>query len=211
MQTEILGHHFILLQQKALFWKEERILLIADAHFAKENHFRKHGIAVPPGILDDDLRVLDSILNTLPVRRVLFLGDMFHSEENEGLQAFMQWRKKPGMPELGLILGNHDVLDPAWYAFAGIEVWQEELGIGTFIFSHIQKEVPAGKYQFSGHMHPFAILRGQAKQTVRLPCFWFSDTWAILPAFGRFTGGHAIRPRLSDKVFAIGGERVFAL
>lgn len=31
-------------------------------------------------------------------------------------------------------------------------------------------------------------LAGRGGDAVRLPCFWFGDTVAVLPAFGSFTG-----------------------
>ena len=71
----------------------------------------------------------------------------------------------------------------------------------------------AGKapYFFSGHLHPGIRIRGMGKQSLQFPCFYFGGQYAILPAFGRFTGTVSIDPLPESNVFAIlppdGGER----
>ena len=52
-----------------------------------------------------------------------------------------------------------------------------------------------------GHVHPGVKLGG-----MRLPCFWFGERVAILPAFGKFTGLHVMRPgsQPGERVYAVG-------
>ena len=52
------------------------------------------------------------------------------------------------------------------------------------------------------HIHPGVVLSGQARQRLRLPCFWFGERLAIIPAFGLSTGLHVIRPERTDRVYA---------
>ena len=58
-------------------------------------------------------------------------------------------------------------------------------------------------YFFSGHLHPGIRVRGMGKQCLQFPCFYFGAAYAILPAFGRFTGTVSIDPELGSNVFAI--------
>ena len=109
MEIQHYGQTFILSPQKCLFWPEHQLLLIADAHFAKETHFRKHGIAVPHGILQHDLLRIEKLIQQFQPKEIIFLGDMFHSEENDGLNEFINWRKKQTL-NMTLIIGNHDIL-----------------------------------------------------------------------------------------------------
>jgi uncharacterized protein len=55
-------------------------------------------------------------------------------------------------------------------------------------------------------------IHGKARQSLRLPCFWWGDATqnpiGVLPAFGEFTGGHPIKARPTDAVWAIAGETV---
>ena len=52
------GEHFILSNERTLFWESERTLIIADLHVGKTGHFRKAGIGVPAGVYKDDLHRL---------------------------------------------------------------------------------------------------------------------------------------------------------
>ena len=45
----IQNNHFLLMAQRAAFWREQQMLLIADPHFGKAASFRSHGIAIPRG------------------------------------------------------------------------------------------------------------------------------------------------------------------
>jgi hypothetical protein len=46
-------------------------------------------------------------------------------------------------------------------------------------------------------------LNGAANQSVTLPCFYFGEKYAVLPAFSAFTGLAKIRPSKKDHVFAL--------
>ena len=84
--------------------------------------------------------------------------------------------------------------------------------IENIILSHdkmIMKD--ENTFNLYGHIHPGILLRGKAKQSLRLPCFWFSKNYGALPAFGRFTGSVSIRPNKEDQVFVIGDGKVFDL
>ena len=65
---------------------------------------------------------------------------------------------------------------------------------------------PAGAerpYFFSGHLHPGIRIRGMGKQILQFPCFYFGAEYAVLPAFGHFTGTVSIDPLPESNVFAI--------
>ena len=63
-------------------------------------------------------------------------------------------------------------------------------------------------FTFSGHVHPGIKLNGVARQELSFPCFYFSKDHAILPAFGHFTGLYKIKPKRTDKVFALMENKV---
>ena len=67
------------------------------------------------------------------------------------------------------------------------------------------------EYIFSGHIHPGVTLRGGGKQSLSFACFYFGETYAVLPAFSRFTGLYNLRPQMSDKVFAIVKDEVIKI
>jgi DNA ligase-associated metallophosphoesterase len=210
------GQQLWLSPHRCLYWEEERSLILSDLHFGKTGHFRKAGIAVPQSVYREDLLRLLSLIQYFQPKQLLVVGDLFHSRENKELDLFLRWRDD--FPELGirLALGNHDILRTDWYVKAGIEVSEGVLTMGEFAFVHdiddAGGEVEGSRpYYFSGHLHPGIRVSGMGKQSLQFPCFYFGGEYAILPAFGRFTGTVSIDPGAESNVFAIlpqaGGDR----
>jgi DNA ligase-associated metallophosphoesterase len=206
----IRGQQLWLSPHRCLFWEEERSLILSDLHFGKTGHFRKAGIAVPQSVYRDDLLRLLSLIQYFQPRQLLVVGDLFHSRENKELGLFRRWRDD--FPDLGirLILGNHDILHENWYEQAGITVSKDLLRIGAFAFIHDIAALGAAgmaaaerPYFFSGHLHPGIRIRGMGKQILQFPCFYFGAEYAVLPAFGHFTGTVSIDPLPESNVFAI--------
>jgi metallophosphoesterase superfamily enzyme len=63
----------------------------------------------------------------------------------------------------------------------------------------------------SGHLHPGISMKGGGKQSLRLPCYYYSAPNLYLPAFSQFSGMATIRPKKKDQVFAIVGAEVVAV
>jgi len=59
-----------------------------------------------------------------------------------------------------------------------------------------------GRARIAGHEHPCIGVHG-ATDRLRLPCFHFAPDTAVLPAFGAFTGMHAVRRVPGDRVWAV--------
>lgn len=55
----------------------------------------------------------------------------------------------------------------------------------------------------AGHIHPGISIKGKGRQSLRFPCFLFSDERILLPAFGEFTGLFTIKPEEAEQVYAI--------
>jgi DNA ligase-associated metallophosphoesterase len=209
------GQQLWLSPHRCIYWEEERSLILSDLHFGKTGHFRKAGIAVPQSVYREDLLRLLSLIQYFQPRQLLVVGDLFHSRENKELDLFLRWRDD--FPDLGirLVLGNHDILRADWYVRAGIVVHEGVWEMGGFAFVHDIGGVGDGgtlrPYYFSGHLHPGIRINGMGKQSLQFPCFYFGGEYAILPAFGRFTGTVSIDPGAESNVFAIlphaGGER----
>src|SRR3984885_15395308 len=76
---QLLNQNLLLLPQKAIYWQQEKALIAADVHLGKVGHFRKSGIAVPRDMEQSDLAVLSDLVDEFKPKKVLFLGDLFHS------------------------------------------------------------------------------------------------------------------------------------
>ena len=201
--------HLWLLAEKAIFWEEEKALIISDLHLGKTGPFRKSGIAVPQHVFMQDMQQLVTLIQSYKPTQLIVVGDFFHSEENKELDLFLKWRRDFASLDIKLIQGNHDILKDEWYKDAFVQVYKKESYIqGPFAFVHDQKDMekyPAfsDKYFFTGHTHPGIFIKGTGKQSLRFPCFYFKESHAVLPAFGRFTGLAMIKPGKRDKVFPI--------
>ncbi|HMH21193.1 MAG TPA: ligase-associated DNA damage response endonuclease PdeM [Puia sp.] len=190
---------------RCIFWEEERSLILSDLHFGKTGHFRKSGIAVPQHVYKEDLQRLLALIQHFQPRQLLVVGDLFHSQENKELELFQKWRDDFSGLEIQLIKGNHDILHADWYRETGIRVSHEYLKIGDFLFIHdiTTAGEPGTHYSFSGHIHPGVTISGAGRQSLRFPCFYFGEDYAVLPAFSRFTGTASMERSPGSAIFAI--------
>lgn len=203
-------NHFMLMAQRAVFWKEQTMLLIADPHFGKAASFRSHGIAVPGGTTRYDLDRLAELIILLQPGQLVILGDLIHSAESKSrhiLQQLRQWRNGFASLKIRLIQGNHDRRSGDPPEELKIDRIQDEYRVGNIVFSH-QPCGHTGGYTIAGHVHPAVILEGKARRHERFPCFYISPHYAILPAFGSFTGHHLIRPSAGDRVYIVAEDQI---
>jgi uncharacterized protein len=209
------GEHLVMSGERALFWESQSTLIIADLHVGKTGHFRKEGIGVPAAVYKDDLHRLLSQVLFFKAERLIIVGDLSHSVANRELDLFRKWRKDFSSLEVHLTKGNHDILDNRWYEEADIMVHNTPLPLHPFLFAHdieqaADQQLP-DHYLFAGHIHPSVTIRGRGKQSMRMPCFYFTRTHCILPAFSRFTGTYQVRPSSGEEVFGIIENEVLPL
>jgi uncharacterized protein len=203
MTIDLCGEVLELLPQKAIYWKRERALLMADLHLGKVNHFRKSGIPVPSKANEQNLEFIVELIELTNPSRVIFLGDLFHSHYNPEWEVFGELVKHFQSISFELVVGNHDLLSEGQYLRKSIAVYTE-LRLYPFIFTHHPLEERVDNfYNLAGHIHPGATLHGKARQSVTLPCFYFGKQHGILPAFGVFTGLAQIKPKMGDGVYVI--------
>jgi len=197
---------------RCIFWEEENVLILSDLHFGKSGHFRKSGIGIPQNIFKEDLQRLFSQIQFFNPKVLLITGDMFHSHANKELDFFLKWRNDFAPIEFLLIRGNHDILSKKFYRQANIDVYENRFSLNNFCFTHDistqcneeEKEL----FTFSGHIHPGIKMNGLGNQSLMLPCFYFGEKYAVLPAFSLFTGLAKIKPSPSDHVFALVEDQV---
>lgn len=207
------NNDFILHCNRTVFWEQEKALILSDLHIGKTGHFRKSGIPIPPAVTKEDMqRLVDSIQFFKP-GQLIIVGDLFHSIENREHDWFLKWRNDFPHVDFLLIKGNHDIVEEQWYTDAGIEVALHHCKKNNFVFiHHMEDHTAAGEeYIFSGHIHPAVSIKGLGKQSLRFPCFYFTEKYAVLPAFGKFTGTYLIEPGKKEKAFAVVNNSVIAV
>jgi len=206
---QVAGERILLLPEKALFWPAEKMLIVADIHFGKAAAFRALGVPVPRGTTTENLDGLDALVDAHGARHIVFLGDFLHARAAHASatqQAMLAWRDRRRDLELTLVRGNHDrhAGDPA--AALGITLVDEPHMIGPFAFCH-HPDLDTPGYALAGHIHPVYVLATRF-DALRLPCFVVGSKRMILPSFGAFTGGHALRPEPGDTMYVTSGDAV---
>jgi len=199
MLFEFLNQDFHLLPEHAVLWKNTDTLMVSDLHIGKGGHFRKNGVAMPVEVNLENLWKLSGLLIDHKPRRLLLLGDLFHSSFNKEWDQFADMLANFPSLEIILVRGNHDVLPEHHFTNAGISV-VDKLEEGPFVFSHEPLREWEG-YNLCGHVHPAVRLKGGGRQQLRVPCFYFGEKQGMLPSFGYFTGSHVIRPKKKDQIF----------
>lgn len=208
--VELAGETLWLLAGKAIYWPARKMLLVADIHFGKATAFRSLGVPVPHGTTSDNLRALEQLIDTFACKEIVFLGDFLHARAAHApatLAAMQDWRARHPALRLTLVRGNHDLHAGDPPASLGITMVDEPHRVGPFALCH-HPELETEGYVLAGHVHPVFHLRA-ARETLRLPCFLLGPRRAMLPSFGAFTGGHAIKPLPDELVYVTADAAIF--
>ncbi|HBF55180.1 MULTISPECIES: ligase-associated DNA damage response endonuclease PdeM [unclassified Afipia] len=172
----------------ALFWEDERLLVVSDLHLEKGSSFAQRGVLLPPFDTAATLARLGSVIARHDPRTVIALGDSFHDrdaherllpDDRDALSA-LQVRR-----DWIWISGNHD---PALPRDLGGTV-ADEVAFGPIMFRH---EPTGAVGEIAGHLHPKARVSTRGRSVERR-CFASDGERAVMPAFGAYTGGLSIR------------------
>ena len=184
----------------ALFWEEERLLVVSDMHLEKGSSFASRGVLLPPYDTVATLGRLGAVIARYDPRSVIALGDSFHDHDAHdrlsasdrgalaGLQARRDWI---------WISGNHDPALPS--GLGGVVA--HEVTVGGIAFRH---EPTGAVGEIAGHLHPKARVSTRGRSMERR-CFASDGERAVMPAFGAYTGGLSIRDVAFSKIFQAPG------
>ena len=210
--TEFAGHGFDLHPSGALFWPDQRLVVVGDLHLEKASSYHASGQFLPPYDTAQTLDRLAAVIDEFAPARLLLLGDVFHdgrawqrmSADNKAcLEAIL------ARVDSLWIEGNHDQS----FVPPGHEA-RRETDIDGIIFRHIMDEGDS-RPEISAHYHPAAVIRHRGAR-LRRPCFVRAQGKLVIPAFGVMTGGLDCRdPALAGlrgrdtQLYLLGQEGVF--
>lgn len=205
-----------------------RVLMVADVHLGKAAAMAATGLPVSgelaARIARADLDRLTALVARTSAGHVVVLGDLLHARtarDEEVVQAVAAWREQDhcatGKLRITLVRGNHDrrAGDPPaeWQMECVDGPWPAEGPIAC-VHEPEERQDCAGRYRIGGHVHPTVTI-GDGGDRLRAACFVIGRGRAVLPAFGRFTGGVSWRVCADasggDSVFAAGDEAVLAV
>lgn len=201
-----------LLPEKAVFWEEQKAVILADVHIGKGTVFRKAGIPIPQGIMEDDLKQLSELLNRFKAEKCIIVGDLIHAKSGiseDVKKRFSEWLLKMPCP-VHLVLGNHDYallenLPAEWQ----LQIHKYSLLLEPFYFSHAPMHHEEW-FVWAGHLHPKVEIKSTYDRLV-LRCFQIFSDLAIIPAFGFFVGGSFVRKNKNCKIYAIADESIIEI
>ena len=205
------GHAVVADRSGALYWPQEKTLIVADLHLEKGSAFAMRGRMLPPYDTRETIaRLAEAIGRYLPAR-VIALGDSLHDRGAEAriepddlralhaLQSGRDWV---------WVTGNHD--PQISRAMGGRVVDSLESNDGHPPLSLRHAPCDAAVLEIAGHLHPAARLGGR-RQSLRRPCFIASARRLVMPAFGAFTGGLNVRDDAFKPFFGDDAIRVCML
>ena len=180
----------------ALFWAEERLLVVSDLHLEKGSSFATRRVLLPPYDTAATLAKLCAVIARHDPRRVISLGDSFHDRD---AHQRLDMANRATLTKLQTgrdwiwIAGNHD---PALPREIGGTV-AKEVRMGPLTFRH----EPTGAHgEIAGHLHPKARV-SQRGRSVERRCFASDGLRAVMPSFGAYTGGLSIRDEAFKAIF----------
>jgi hypothetical protein len=182
----------------AIYWPEERALVVADLHLEKGSSFARRGMLLPPYDTATTLALLGRVVAHHAPRLVIALGDSFH---DGGGPARVMAQDRAALVDLQRgrewiwIAGNHDP-EPA-HGVGGVSA--QSITVGPLTFRHEPTEGIADG-EIAGHLHPSARVTQRGRAVTR-KCFAADGRRLVMPAFGAYAGGLNIRDRAFAKVF----------
>jgi uncharacterized protein len=200
----------------ALYWPDERLLVVADLHLEKGSAFAERGVLLPPYDTAATLGWLARLIERYGPHLVIALGDSFHdgggaarmSEISRAALTAMQHGR-----DWLWIAGNHDP-DPAENIGGR---FADAVALGALTFRH-EPTATQSDGEIAGHLHPLARVARRGRAVSRR-CFASDGKRLVMPAFGAYAGGLNVRDRAIISVFGalsftahmLGAGRLFAV
>lgn len=201
------------LPQGALWWAEQKLLVVSDLHLEKGSSFARRGQMLPPYDTRATLACVEALCADLKPTRVISLGDSFHDRSAELRlceEDAARIRALTGKTDWLWVEGNHDPDPPESLGGRAAKVWRED----GLVFRH----EPTGEAgEVFGHLHPAAKVKGRGR-SIRRRCFVTNGETLAMPALGAFTGGlnvldEAFRPCFPNgfSAFVMGGDTIYTV
>lgn len=202
-----------LLPQRAVYWKQENTLLVADVHLGKEHAFGRQGIAIPAGSSERTLRNLSLCLKNTSANECIVLGDFFHDTpvaSDSWLVSIREFLDEHPDVTFTIVAGNHDKILGQGKIDTRINWHNKPIQRGPFVLQHEPGKDARG-YVLAGHIHPVISIGKAFQRQVSGRCFWQQADCLVFPAFGEFTGGFRVTPTKQDAVYMIGSQSVIPI
>jgi hypothetical protein len=178
--------------RRAVYFREQRLLAVADLHLGYAWSHRAQGQLMPVASKDNVLDRLSALVADYNPQRVVLLGDIVHRalpvpallDELRALLALAE-----GKCELVLLAGNHDrKLQQLLEQLGASDVLRDEFCSAENVFLHGDRPAtqPATRY-IIGHEHPAISLGDGVATSRKFPCFLIAQNVLTLPSFSSWS------------------------
>ena len=202
----------------AIYWPDEKLLIVADLHLEKGSAFAARGVLLPPYDTATTLARLARLVERYAPGLVIALGDSFH---DGGGPARMDDISRVALKALQRgrdwlwIAGNHDPAPAPAENIGGR--FADVLALGALTLRH-EPSPHGGDGEIAGHLHPLARVARRGRAVSRR-CFAGDGRRLVMPAFGAYAGGLNVRDRaivslfgaLSFTAHILGAGRLYAV
>ena len=162
------GQTFEIAGDAALFWPDQRALLVADLHLEKASAYAVRGQMLPPYDSMSTLEELAGLADACGAQAIICMGDNFHDDDGErrlGGDAAALLSNLTRRFSWTWITGNHDRnLAARWGGKAVLEITTA----GIMLRHEADPADPAP--EISGHFHP-KYRASMRKRMVSRRCF----------------------------------------
>ena len=200
----------------AMYWPDEKLLVVADLHLEKGSAFAARGVLLPPYDTASTLARLARLIERYAPHLVIALGDSFH---DGGGPVRMAETSRVALKTLQSgrdwvwIAGNHDP-DPAGNIGGR---FANTLALGPLTFRHEPSSHDCDG-EIAGHLHPLARVARRGRAVSRR-CFANDGKRLVMPAVGAYAGGLNVRDRAIAMLFGtlaftahmLGEHRLYAV
>ena len=170
----------------ALFWPDEKLLIVSDLHLEKASFLAQFGSPLPRYDTRDTLSKIAKLITVYQPEQIVCLGDSFHDAkaftrlEHDDRNAL--YSLITSVPRWQWILGNHDPELPS--DLPGLTAKQLQIRGISLLHEPAEQKNP----HIIGHFHP-KLRRSINGARVTGKVFAHNDNLLLMPAFGSYTGG----------------------
>jgi len=182
----------------ALYFEEEKVLVLSDLHIGYEEYLNKQGVLVPRFQLEDLAKKINNILDRVDAPKIIINGDIKHEFGTISKQEWQDTIKILDMfngKEVILIKGNHDAILGPIAEKKNIEI-KDHYKIGDVYICHGDKipddeDFKKSKIIIIGHEHAAVSFKERADEKYK--CFlkgkWKNKLLLAMPSMNLVTQG----------------------
>ena len=196
--------------EHAVYLPQHKTLWVADALLGKPAH-TKTGNWMAPDMVDMDIIRLSNLLKEYEVEKLVFVGHLFYYAYADKRTSPGQWLATQGL-EVHWINGHEQGDEPMHYTKFNLTIHSGCFVDGPFVFMNEYNAATAqqfaDKFIISANTNPAF----EDETGALLPCFYFTNGYAILPSFGTMKALKQLqRQTPTDRFYTINATQVAAI